>query len=105
MPPNYREQQGHPLQPHERKGFVVLAAVVVAIAGGTWAYEAASGPSAGKGKCLSVSIPSSTGGAYIHECGAAARQMCAAEAVTRGPLASQIVVACRDEGFLSPKRR
>ena len=103
MPPNYREQQGRPLNSHEKKGALVLAAAMV-VAGaslGIWAaVERGSQP---KGKCVIVNVASSTGGGRLEECGAAARSWCASEATATGPVAVEIQAACRREGFLAQK--
>lgn len=101
MPPNYREQQGRPLESHERKGLVVLAAAVVVIGAGlgTWTVVGGGGAHP-KGKCVSVMVGSSTGGGQLQQCGAAARSWCAEEATVAGPLASEVRAACRRQGFL-----
>lgn len=102
MPPNYREQQGLPLQSHERKGALVLAAAVLLIAAGVGVWEAADGGAARPtGKCVAVSVGSSTGGGTLRQCGTSARTWCASEAKATGSLASQIQAACRREGFLA----
>jgi hypothetical protein len=49
---------------------LVLAAVAV------WAAVRPGSYGSSKGGCVTVTMPSSTGGALIHECGAAARALC-----------------------------
>jgi hypothetical protein len=102
VPPNYRQQQGEPLQSHERKGALMLAGVVVAAAAGLgiWGLSAGGGAKP-DGKCVSFSIASSTGGAVLRHCGADARTWCAAEATAKGTLADEIRGACRRAGFVA----
>jgi hypothetical protein len=80
---------------------VVLAAAVVAIGAGlgTWAVVGGGGTHP-KGKCVTVTVGSSTGGGRLQECGAAARSWCTEEATATGSLASLIRAACRHQGFL-----
>ena len=101
MPPNYRQQQGEALKPHERKGALIVASVLVAAAAGigVWQVAEATGGNAKSGKCVSVPIASSTGGGTLSQCGSQARSWCAAEAHTSGVLAGEIRAACRKEGF------
>jgi hypothetical protein len=80
---------------------VVLAATVVVIGAGlgTWTVLGGGGNQP-KGKCVSLTVGSSTGGGHLEECGAAARSWCAEEATATGSLASEIRAACRRQGFL-----
>jgi len=104
VPPNYRQQQGHPLQSHEKKGALVLAAAVVVIGGGVglWAV-ALGGGGHPKGRCVTVSVAGPTGGGQMQECGRAARSWCANEADATGYIPSLVRAACRKEGFLAQK--
>jgi hypothetical protein len=80
---------------------VVLAAVVVLIGAGVGTWTAVAGGGAQpKGKCVALTVGSSTGGGHLQECGAAARSWCAEEATATGTLASDIRAACRRQGFL-----
>jgi hypothetical protein len=103
MPPNYREQQGQPLQSHERKGLVVLAVAVVLIAAAVGIWALAGGAPNHKGRCVTVSAAGPTGGGQLQECGSAARSWCQTESTATGTLAVEIRAACRHEGFLSAK--
>ncbi|MDA8300871.1 MAG: hypothetical protein M0005_04860 [Actinomycetota bacterium] len=102
MPPNYRQQQGAPLSGRERRGFAVLAGVVVAagVGLGTWGLAAGGGPSTAQGKCVSVLVASSTGGGELRHCGKGARNWCTTQASTAGTVAAEATAACRREGFL-----
>jgi hypothetical protein len=59
---------------------VLLAAVVVlvvAVAGAiAWSAFNPGGSGTSKNGCISVTLPSSTGGSLIHECGSSARTTC-----------------------------
>jgi hypothetical protein len=96
VPPNYRQQRGEPLSRREWRALsVVGAAVVLAGAGvGIWELATPGGGEGGRG-CVSVVVPSSTGGGTITHCGAGAKSWCAAEATAHGPLAQLARSACR----------
>ena len=106
MPPNYRQQQGQALTSNEKRGTVVLGAVVLLTGAGLGIWALVGGGSGGgstsvKGPCVSVAIPSSTGGGEVRQCGDAARQWCATEATGSGLVASEIKAACRHAGLLA----
>lgn len=88
-----------PLSRRQRRllwaGVGILLAAVVALS----AYGASvSTPAAGRG-CVSVTVASSTGGALIHKCGAAARRWCAEEALLSGPVAVAVRPQCARAGY------
>jgi hypothetical protein len=107
MPPNYRQQQGQALTRNERRGTVVLGAVVLLTGAGLgiWALagggSASGGGSNAKGPCVSVDIPSSTGGGEVRQCGEDARKWCATEATGSGLVASEVKAACKHAGLLA----
>jgi hypothetical protein len=76
-----------------RWGRVLLAVVLVAGVAGLIAVLTAGGASARKG-CINVSVPSSTGGARIEECGAEARTLCANGPGTTGLPADALREGC-----------
>jgi hypothetical protein len=53
---------------------VALLAVIAAVA--IWAAVRPGAYGASRNGCITVTLPSSTGGALIHQCGAAAKAMC-----------------------------
>jgi hypothetical protein len=60
-----------------RRVAVVVAAVVVLLAAvGIWAAVRPGAYGASRAGCVTVTVPSSTGGGLIHDCGAAARALC-----------------------------
>jgi hypothetical protein len=76
-------------------GVVVALAVVLLIS------FAASGPSSRAG-CIYATIPAATGAEQIHQCGAAAKSMCATVHTTGAftpQAASTIASACRKAGL------
>jgi len=105
MPPNYRQQQGEPLTRNERRGTLVLGAVVLVAAAalGTWALVGSSGGQGSKGPCVSMVIASATGGGTVHHCGNDARSWCAAETAGGGPLAAEAERVCRRAGLLAQR--
>ena len=80
----------------------MLAGVVVAagVGLGTWGLAAGDGPPAAQGKCVSVLVASSTGGAELRHCGEDARHWCSIQASSSGTVAADASAACRREGFL-----
>ena len=52
----------------------LVAAVLIAV--GIWAAVRPGSYGSSSNGCVTVSMPSSTGGALIHECGQAAKTMC-----------------------------
>jgi hypothetical protein len=55
---------------------VVVAILLVLAAVAVWAAVRPGTYGASKDGCITVTMPSSTGGALIHECGAGARSLC-----------------------------
>ena len=101
MPPNYDQQQGLSLRSHQRKGIFVIGAVLVLVACGLGIWDLAGGSSGPKqpGPCVSVVVPSATGGGTLEQCGSDARAWCITEAHAPGVVASQIEAACRRQGL------
>jgi hypothetical protein len=70
--------QAQPLSGRAKR-VLVLAGVIVALAvTGVVVWSAASpgGYGSSKAGCITVTLPSSTGGALLHQCGAAAKATC-----------------------------
>ena len=68
---------GH-LSPQQKRAFAIIGVLVVLILAGfgTWAALASDSYSSSGHGCVNVTVPSSTGGATLHYCGAAARSFC-----------------------------
>ena len=66
------------LSPRQKRAFAVIGVLVVLILAGfgTWAALASDSYSSSGHGCVNVTVPSSTGGATVHYCGAAARSFC-----------------------------
>jgi hypothetical protein len=66
------------LSSRQKRVFAVVGVLVVAmLAGlGAWAALASDSYSSSGHGCVNVTVPSSTGGATLHYCGAAARSFC-----------------------------
>lgn len=69
---------GESLAPRQKRIFVVVCAVLVVLGGGVGAWAATNSGRYGAATpgCVNVTVPSTTGGAILHECGAAARTLC-----------------------------
>ena len=59
----------------EKRALAAVGAVIVALFDGVGAWSAA-GSDGSRAGCVTVTFPSSMGGALIHECGAKARAHC-----------------------------
>jgi hypothetical protein len=67
-----------PLNRRQKRVMAVAGALLIAVIAGVSAWAGTHPDSYGSSHagCVSVNLPSSTGGAIAHECGAAARAMC-----------------------------
>jgi hypothetical protein len=77
----YRKTQQPPAEPLTRKdkrGIAIVAALLLAgFAGlGIWAAVRPGEYGQSRDGCVTVTAPSSTGGALMHECGSGAKAMC-----------------------------
>jgi hypothetical protein len=68
------------LSSRQKRVFAVVGVLVVALLAGlgTWGALASDRYSSSGHGCVNVTVPSSTGGATLHYCGAAARSFCQA---------------------------
>jgi hypothetical protein len=66
------------LSARQKRVFAVVGVLVVLALGGLglWGALAPDGYSSSGHGCVNVTVPSSTGGATLHYCGAAARSFC-----------------------------
>ena len=66
------------LSPREKRIFGIVGVLIIVILGGlgAWAALASDSYSSSGNGCVNVTVPSSTGGATLHYCGAAARSFC-----------------------------
>jgi hypothetical protein len=66
------------LTPHRKRIVYLIVALVVAagVAIGVWSGVSHDGYATSANGCVSVTVPSSTGGGLIHYCGAQAKTFC-----------------------------
>jgi hypothetical protein len=87
----------------KRRIVIVIAALVVVLAGiGIWAAVRPGSYGASKNGCITVTLPSTTGGALLHQCGADARTTCRHAFTSSGRVAALTRPQCRLAG-LGPK--
>ncbi len=77
----YRKTQQPPAEPltrRDKRGIAIVGALVLAVSAGLgiWAAVRPGGYGQSRDGCVTVTVPSSTGGALLHECGAGAKAMC-----------------------------
>ena len=102
----YRKTQQPPAEPltrRDKRGLVVVGALVLAGFGGVgiWAVAHPGGYGRSHDGCVTVTAASTTGGALIHECGAGAVTMCRAAFTHSDQLSMLTRPQCRLAG-LSP---
>ncbi len=76
---------------------VLVVAVLIGVA--IWAAVRPGSYGASKDGCITVNLPSSTGGALIHECGADARAACARAFASNDRLSQLTRPQCRLAGL------
>ncbi|MGD0686003.1 MAG: hypothetical protein ABSA03_12910 [Streptosporangiaceae bacterium] len=99
------EQDAGPGRPLPRRGRMVAAALLaVAVVGGVtiWGVSHPGSYGASRDGCVTVSMPSSTGGGLMHGCGASARAMCREAFASHDKLALATQPQCRLAG-LAPR--
>jgi hypothetical protein len=76
--PFARQPTAEPVTSRDRRRLAVFAvALAVVVAGiAIWAAVRPGPYGASRAGCVTVTLPSSTGGALIHQCGAGARALC-----------------------------
>jgi len=85
----------------DKRVMAVAGAVVVAVLGGVGAWAASDPGSYGQshGGCITVSMPSTTGGALLHQCGASARVTCRSAFARHDKIALLTRPQCRLAGL------
>jgi len=105
-PPRRRPRTPPRSRPPGRRRLTIAAAgaLAVAVAGGLTAWGVANPGAYGqsRGGCVTVSVPSSTGGALEHGCGGTARAMCRAAFANHDRLALATRPQCRLAGIAPP---
>ena len=84
----------------KRRIVLAAAALLIVLAGvGIWAaVRPGSYGSSGNG-CITVTLPSTTGGALMHQCGAAAKATCQHAFASTGKISALIRPQCRLAGL------
>jgi hypothetical protein len=89
----------------KRRIVIVVAALVVVLAGvGIWAAVRPGSYGASKNGCITVTLPSTTGGGLLHQCGADARVTCRHAFASSGKVAALTRPQCRLAGLGMAKR-
>jgi hypothetical protein len=84
----------------KRRIAAVIAAVLLVLAGvGVWAAIFPGSYGASRNGCITVTLPSSTGGALMHQCGHAARVTCRHAFTSAGRVAALTRPQCRLAGL------
>jgi hypothetical protein len=99
------QPSAEPTTPRDRHRIAVavglLAAVLAAVA--IWAAVRPGPYGSSRDGCVTVTLPSTTGGALVHACGAQARAMCRRAYATAGQVSLLTRPQCRLAGLL-PQR-
>jgi hypothetical protein len=82
-----------------RLAVIVTAVVAVLAAVGIWSAVRPGSYGESRAGCVTVTIPSSTGGGLLHECGASARRLCPNAVTSEDRLALLVRPACRRAGL------
>ena len=99
----HAERTSRPLTSRQR--WILVALLAIVIGGAAWAVLASRGAPVSSAGCVSVVVPSSTGGGVLERCGAAARTWCASELVHPDAIAARVEAQCRLAGIARPPRR
>jgi hypothetical protein len=83
-----------------RRMTLAAAALLIVIAGvGIWAAVKPGSYGGSRDGCITVTLPSTTGGALMHQCGAAAKATCQHAFASTGKMAALIRPQCRLAGL------
>jgi hypothetical protein len=89
-----------PARGDKRRLAIILACVVLVLgAAGIWAVVQPGSYGGSARGCVTVTVPSSTGGGLLHECGARARSLCRNAEARHDKLALLIRPQCRKAGL------
>jgi hypothetical protein len=83
-----------------RRITLAAAALLIVLAGvGIWAAVKPGSYGSSRDGCITVTLPSTTGGALIHQCGAAAKATCQHAFASTGKISALIRPQCRLAGL------
>jgi hypothetical protein len=96
---------GISVSPRQKRVLLIIgAAIVIIVAAGTiWGALQSDPYQASANGCISVSIPGSIGGEFVHECGSAAKATCRDAYAGTDPLSLAERPACVRAGWTSAK--
>ena len=85
-----------PLPPRRKRVFAVIGVLVILVLGGLglWGALAPDSYSGSGHGCVNLTVPSSTGGATLHYCGAQARSFCQASFRSRDQISLRARPQC-----------
>ena len=92
---------GESLTARQKRVFAVVGAVLVVVLGGVSVWAATDPGRYGRSRhgCVNVVVPSTTGGAILHDCGAAARGLCRRAFAQHDRIALLARPQCRLAGY------
>jgi hypothetical protein len=95
------QPRSEPVTRRDRRRIALAAvALIVVLAGvGVWAAVKPGSYGGSRNGCITVTLPSSTGGALIHQCGAAAKATCRHAFASGGKIAALTRPQCRRAGL------
>jgi hypothetical protein len=94
-------RRGESLTPRQKRVFAVIGVIVAVLLVGVGAWAASDPGTYGRSRngCINVTVPSSTGGAIMHDCGASARAQCRKAFSHTDKLSLAARPACRQAGL------
>lgn len=95
------QPRAEPVTGRDRRRIIVVAVAVLAVLAGVgiWAAVKPGSYGASRNGCITVTLPSTTGGALIHQCGPAAKATCRHAFTTAGKIAALTRPQCRLAGL------
>jgi len=97
--------QAQPVTHRDRRLMLAVGALILAVFAGVgiWAAVRPGSYDASRGGCITVNMPSTTGGALVHGCGDRARHMCRTAYAGSGAAARLTRQQCRLAGIPAPR--
>jgi hypothetical protein len=97
----HSKRLAEPLTRRQSRALLAVAVSFVLALVGVILYASLHGDSYGDARhgCISIVVASSTGGALLHECGSAARELCRAEDGLNDAFARLVQPHCRRAGY------
>jgi len=92
---------GESLTRRQKRVFAAVGAALVVVLGGVGVWAATDPGSYGRSGngCVNVTVPSTTGGAILHDCGAAAQALCQRAFAHHDKIALLARPQCRQAGY------